>query len=219
MNFFFMARSLLFSFFLLLPFSSAACAEWEYYDFPVPASERKPQFSVKPLFVSKKSQPPKTERATKRRQAQQKSIEGLLRRYNKKLNEQMALKYTEYILHASEKFQQDPFVVAAMIVNESSARHDAVSRGGDYGLMQVRWRVHRRDITQKYPHIKNAKGILDPKYNVLVGTEILARYCAAAPDLRGGLMRYSAGNRKLAEKIFAVLKGLQNSYEEHLRAL
>ena len=106
-----------------------------------------------------------------------------------------------------------------MIVKESSARHDAVSRGGDYGLMQVRWRVHRRSIAQKYPHIKDAKAMLDPEYNILVGTEILARYCASADDLRGGLMRYSAGNRKLAEKIFAVLEGLQSSYQEHLTAL
>ena len=74
--------------------------------------------------------------------------------------------------------------------------------------MQVRWRVHRRSITQKYPHIKNAKAILDPKYNILVGTEILAHYCASADDLRGGLMRYSAGNRKFAENVVK-LKPLQ----------
>ena len=129
------------------------------------------------------------------------------------------MQYAEYILQASEKFRQDPFVVAAMIVKESSARHDAVSRGGDYGLMQVRWRVHRRSITQKYPHIKDAKAMLNPEYNILVGTEILARYCASADDLRGGLMRYSAGNRKFAENVFIVLKGLQSSYQEHLTAL
>ena len=129
------------------------------------------------------------------------------------------MQYAEYILQASEKFRQDPFVVAAMIVKESSARHDAVSRGGDYGLMQVRWRVHRRSITQKYPHIKDAKAMLNPEYNILVGTEILAHYCASADDLKGGLMRYSAGNRKLAENVFAVLKGLQSSYQEHLTAL
>ena len=69
------------------------------------------------------------------------------------------------------------------------------------------------------PHIKNAKAILDPQYNILVGTEILARYCASADDLRGGLMRYSAGNRKFAENVFIVLKGLQSSYQEHLTAL
>ena len=41
----------------------------------------------------------------------------------------------------------------------------------------------------------------------MVGTEILARYCSSAPDLKEGLMRYSAGNRKLAEKVFAARIG------------
>lgn len=221
MNLFFMARNFTLCVLLSLVFSSVASAELEYYGFPAPVSQRAPQVAVKPVTASQKTRAAELRAAElkKHRKAQRKSIANLLRRYNRKLDKQVASGYAEYILQASEKFQQDPFVVAAMIVNESSARHDAVSKGGDYGLMQVRWHVHRRTITKKYPHIKDASGILDPEYNVLVGTEILARYCAAAEDLRGGLMRYSAGNKKLAEKIFAVLKGLQDSYHEHLRAL
>ena len=168
---------------------------------------------------NKEKAPKKAVAGQRDREAELKSIEALLFRYNKRLSPQKARLYAEFIVEAGQQFHQDPFVIAAMIVNESSARHDALSRGGDYGLMQVRWRVHRRSITQKYPHIKNAKAIMDPKYNILVGTEILARYCASADDLRGGLMRYSAGNRKLAENIFAVLEGLQSSYQEHLTAL
>lgn len=221
MNFSFMARRWVLSCCVLLFFSSAAAAEWEHYGLPIPASQRRMPFSVKPIHPSQKAPAasPKAKKIEKHRIAQRKTIANLLRRYNKKLDKQAALKYAEYILQACEKYQQDPFVVAAMIVHESSARCDVVSRGGDYGLMQVRWRVHRKSITQKYPHIKDAKGILDPKYNVLVGTEILARYCSSAPDLKEGLMRYSAGNRKLADKVFAVRKGLQSAYQEHLKTL
>lgn len=217
MNFHFMVRSFVGSVFVSLLFSSAASAELESYGFPLAVPQRKPQFAVQTASV--KDAHGASSRTTKHRKAQKKSIAALLKSYNSKLGQKAALQYAEYILQASEKFRQDPFVVAAMIVKESSARHDAVSRGGDYGLMQVRWRVHRRSITQKYPHIKDAKAMLDPKYNILVGTEILARYCASADDLKGGLMRYSAGNRKLAENVFAVLKGLQSSYQEHLTAL
>ena len=217
MNFHFMVRSFVGSVFVSLLFSSAASAELESYGFPLAVPQRKPQLAVQ--TVSVRDAHGASSRTAKHRKAQKKSIAALLKSYNSKLGQKAALQYAEYILQASEKFRQDPFVVAAMIVKESSARHDAVSRGGDYGLMQVRWRVHRRSITQKYPHIKDAKAMLDPKYNILVGTEILARYCASADDLRGGLMRYSAGNRKLAEKIFAVLKGLQSFYQEHLTAL
>lgn len=225
MNFHFMVRSFVGSVLASLLFSSAASAELESYGFPLAVPQRKLQFVVQTASVSRDAHDVPSPMANKRaklekhRKAQKKSIAALLRSYNSKLSQQAASQYAEYILQASEEFQQDPFVIASMIVKESSARHDAVSRGGDYGLMQVRWRVHRRSITQKYPHIKNAKAMLDPKYNILVGTEILARYCASADDLRGGLMRYSAGNRKLAEKIFAVLKGLQSSYQEHLATL
>jgi len=217
MNFHFMVRSFVGSVFVSLLFSSAASAELESYGFPLAVPQRKPQLAVQTASV--KDAHGASSRTTKHRKAQKKSIAALLKSYNSKLGQKAALQYAEYILQASEKFRQDPFVVAAMIVKESSARHDAVSRGGDYGLMQVRWRVHRRSITQKYPHIKDAKAMLDPEYNILVGTEILARYCASADDLKGGLMRYSAGNRKLAENVFAVLKGLQSSYQEHLTAL
>ena len=221
MNFHFMVRSFVGSVFVSLLFSSAASAELESYGFPLAASQRKPQFVVQTALVSRDAHdaPSQITRLEKHRKAQKKSIAALLKSYNSKLGQKAALQYAEYILQASEKFRQDPFVVAAMIVKESSARHDAVSRGGDYGLMQVRWRVHRRSITQKYPHIKDAKAMLNPEYNILVGTEILAHYCASADDLKGGLMRYSAGNRKLAENVFAVLKGLQSSYQEHLTAL
>ena len=221
MNFLFMVRIFVGSVLMPLLFSSAASAELEFYSFPLAASQYKPQFVVLTTPASRDAHdaPSRIAKLEKHRKAQKKSITALMRHYNSKLSQQAASQYAEYILQAGEKFRQDPFVVAAMIVKESSARHDAVSRGGDYGLMQVRWRVHRRSITQKYPHIKNAKAMLEPKYNILVGTEILARYCASADDLRGGLMRYSAGNRKLAENIFAVLEGLQSSYQEHLTAL
>ena len=220
MNFHFMVRSFVGSVFVSLLFSSAASAELESYGFPLAVPQRKPQLAVQTASVrDAHGASSRTVKPEKHRRAQTKSIAALLKSYNSKLGQKAALQYAEYILQASEKFRQDPFVVAAMIVKESSARHDAVSRGGDYGLMQVRWRVHRRSITQKYPHIKDAKAMLNPEYNILVGTEILAHYCASADDLKGGLMRYSAGNRKLAENVFAVLKGLQSSYQEHLTAL
>lgn len=223
MKFSLMARCFFVCAFFSFGFSPAARAELEYYGFP-PSPKEEAGSSAKPadfVLVKKNAQAValRAKELEKRRQAQRKSISNLLARYNRKLSKRAALDYAEYILQASQKFQQDPFVVAAMIVSESSARHDAVSKGGDYGLMQVRWRVHRRSITQKYPHIRDAKDILDPEYNVLIGTEILARYHASSEDLKGGLLRYSAGNRKLADKIFAVLRGLQDSYHEHLRTL
>ena len=141
-------------------------------------------------------------------------------RYNKKLSAKQARQYAEYILQAGDKFGQEPFVLAAMVVHESSANASAVSRGGDYGLMQVRWNVHKKRIMREYPSVKKAKDFLDPRINIMVGTEIFTDYRAAAgPDLRAGLLRYSAGNKKLANKIFATVRDLEAAQNRHLKAV
>ncbi|MDR1731258.1 MAG: transglycosylase SLT domain-containing protein [Synergistaceae bacterium] len=156
--------------------------------------------------------------AARRREARKKTIVELFRKYNRKLSEKKAEDYVQYILQACEQFNQDPFVIAAMIVNESTVKHDALSRGGDYGLMQVRWRVHRKKIQEKYPHIDGPHDMFDPKYNVLVGTEIFATYYQTAKeDLRGALRYYTAGNKRLIEKVCTVRSQLEENYLRHLK--
>ena len=158
-------------------FVSTAAAEPELYDFPVK------------LAVEADTKESEMLLNQKRLQAKKESISALLLQYNKKLSDEKALDYATYIMQAAEKFNQDPFVIAAMVVNESSARHDAVSKGGDYGLMQVRWRVHQKKIRKKYPHITEPDHMLDPEHNLLVGTEIFSTYRATAKqDIRGGLL-------------------------------
>jgi hypothetical protein len=51
-----------------------------------------------------------------------------------------------------------------------------------------------------------------------VGTEIFSTYHATAKqDVRGAVMYYSAGNKRLVEKVFAVLSKLEKSYLERLK--
>jgi soluble lytic murein transglycosylase-like protein len=211
-----MMRVVVFAFFAFAVSNAAdvAYAEPERYDFPVFGPKEEP---VKLMFPKMPTLSAEQD-ARKRNEAKRKSIAALLRQYNKKLNDAKAYDYALFIMQASEKFGQDPFVITAMVVNESSAKHDAVSRGGDYGLMQVRWRVHQKKIKKKYPHIENAKDILNPKDNVLVGTEIFSTYHATAnQDVKDAVMYYSAGNKRLVEKVFAVLSRLEKSYLEHLK--
>jgi soluble lytic murein transglycosylase-like protein len=194
-------------------FVSAAFAELERYDFPA--------FEPKITFV--KLAPPVSGGGSarlsdrKKNEAKRKSIAAALRQYNKKLSEEKAYEYAVLIIQTSDKFKQNPFIITAMVVNESSARHDAVSRGGDYGLMQVRWRVHQKTIRKKYPHIARAKDMLNPRNNLLVGVEIFSAYREAAnQNLHDALLSYSAGNRRLAQKVFAVSDRLEKSYIERL---
>ena len=194
--------------------SEPVCAEPERYDFP---KEERIKF-VKPLMPAMPDFSAAKTDAHKINEARRETIAALLRHYNKKLTDKEAYNYAVLIMQACDKFAQDPFVIAALVVSESSARSDAVSRGGDYGLMQVRWRVHEKKIRSKYPHIAKAKDILNPKDNLLVGTEIFSVYHATAKqDVRDALMYYSAGNRRMADKVFTLRAQLEKSYLERLK--
>jgi soluble lytic murein transglycosylase-like protein len=153
----------------------------------------------------------------KRNDAKRKSIATLLRQYNKRLSDAQAQEYAVLIIQISDKFKQNPLLVASMIVNESSARRDVVSRGGDYGLMQIRWRVHRKKIRERYPNIKQAKDMFNPKNNITVGVEILSD-CRERADYntRGAILYYSAGNERLADKVLFSLYNLENLYMDRL---
>ena len=105
-------------------------------------------------------------------------IDALFRRYR------APSRLTSIVLEAGKKYSVDPKIIAAIIVVESSARPKAVSKGGDYGLMQIRWKVHKRDIQRRFPSVKTAEDLLSPYNNVMIGTEILARYQLKRKTLR-----------------------------------
>ena len=201
-------------------------AETERYDFPACRVELATSYPhpISPMpAITTVPQAVKNTASTdhdvirKQNEAKRKSIAALLQRYNKKLSDEKAYEYAILIIQTSEKFRQNPFVIAAMVVNESSARPDVISRGGDYGLMQVRWRVHHKKIKKQYPHVTKANDILNPKVNLLVGTEIFSIYRDTAnKDVREALIYYTGGNHAHADKVFATIAQLEKSYKERL---
>ena len=157
------------------------------------------------------------ERADACNEAKSRAIISLLRQHNRRLDEAAAREITEFIMLACERYGQEPFLIAALMVHESSARPDAVSRGGDYGLMQVRWRVHQRNIRAKYPHITTARDMLDPKYNILIGTEIFSTYRRTANnDILGALRYYTGGSTRMPARVFASVSRLEDIYMNYL---
>ena len=126
--------------------------------------------------------------------------------------EQKAQDYATIIIQAGEKFKQDPYVIAALIVHESTVNNKAVSKGGDYGLMQVRWKVHAKAIKQRFPKVKKASDMFDARTNIFYGTEIFSDCVKkAGGNWQGGVLRYSAGNKKLVNKVTATINELNNS--------
>ena len=142
--------------------------------------------------------------------AKARNIYQLFRKVNPKLSAGNAKKYSEIVIAAAKKYKQDPYVIASIIVHESTVKSNAVSKGGDYGLMQVRWRVHEKAIKAEYPKVKKASDFFDARTNIFFGTRILSECAAKSKDLKGALLRYSGGGTKVTAKVMNTLKQLQS---------
>lgn len=119
-----------------------------------------------------------------------------------KYNPKQAVEFTQIVREAGEKYKIDPNIIAAIIVRESGVRPTVISKGGDYGLMQVRYKVH-------CDKVKNANELLEPRINIFIGTQIFAQYFAQKKTLRGALLRYSGGNKTLANRVISTLGKLK----------
>ena len=139
---------------------------------------------------------------------QARNICQIFTKHNPKLSEGSAKKYADIAIEAGKKYKQDPYVIAAIIVHESTVNYKAISKGGDYGLMQVRWKVHEKAIKKEYPKIRKAADFLDPKTNIFFGTRILSECAAKSNNLRGALLRYSGGGEKVTQKVLNTVNQL-----------
>ena len=146
------------------------------------------------------------------------NIAGLFARVNPSLGTKKAQDYATVVVHAGEKFKVDPYVIAALIVHESTVNHKAVSKGGDYGLMQIRWKVHAKAIKQRFPKVKKASDLFDARTNILYGTEIFSDCVKKANgNVNGGILRYSAGNQKLVNKVTNTVNELNGSAKKTVK--
>lgn len=147
--------------------------------------------------------------ATKTPGNQERNIYQIFTKANPSLSAATAKKYVDIVMAAGAKYKQDPYVIAAIIVHESTVNSKAISKGGDYGLMQVRWKVHHKAIKAEYPKVKKANDFLDAKTNVFFGTRILSECAAKSKDTMGALMLYSGGGKKVTAKVMNTVKELQ----------
>lgn len=146
--------------------------------------------------------------AAKKHDSTGKNISELFMSANPSLSAKIANSYTGLVLEACRKFKQDPYAIAAIIVHESTVNNKAVSKGGDYGLMQIHWSAHSSTVKRRFK-IKDGKGLFDPRINIFYGTEIFASCMAKSKSLREGFMRYSSGSERLTAKALATVQELR----------
>ncbi len=104
-----------------------------------------------------------------------KAIAAFFREKNPKLSRENAKKYAQIVLQAAREFGVDPFLLAGIIVKESTVRANAQNRGC-YGLMQIKWSVHQKSIPKAFPAIRSVEDLKKPENNIRVGAYMLANF-------------------------------------------
>jgi len=118
-----------------------------------------------------------------------KAIETYFMRKNPKVSPKNISHYARLIEDYSAQYNLDPFLVASVMVKESTIKEKAVSKG-NYGLMQINWNANRPWIIKTFP-IRSKADLIIPSNNVRIGAHILAaniRKCKG--DVDKGLDRY-----------------------------
>jgi hypothetical protein len=80
---------------------------------------------------------------------------------------------------------EDPIEIIAIAMVESSLTAKAVSHTGDYGILQVNCRIHRKRLKKHFGIKKCETELLDIKKNVLASTHILGLFRSKYKQCRG----------------------------------
>ena len=94
----------------------------------------------------------------------------------------------DYIRELSEDKNIQMELILAIIETESNFRIEVISKGGDYGLMQINSQYHDY-FSDKY----GVSDFLDPYQNIYCGVSILAEHLAKYENIHRALMSYNMG--------------------------
>ena len=118
---------------------------------------------------------------------------------------------------AGTALNMDPLLVLAMVGVESRFDPAARSGFGAKGLMQVVPRFHRDKLAEH----GGETAILDPRVNLLVGTELLRDYVRQTGSLHAGLQRYAGWQddeeRRYARKVITEKERLRRVLQHGIR--
>ncbi len=110
---------------------------------------------------------------------------------NSGLEDYAAAKFSEYVMEAAAEFQVDPFIIASILIKESTVKYKARSHMGAYGLMQINWKVHRDNIRKAFSDISTLSDLIQPRNNIFVGTYIFSCYLdSSSGNVKRALARY-----------------------------
>lgn len=148
------------------------------------------------------------------REAAVRAIADTFTEYNRKLSMSTAKEYAKHVMDASLKFKEDPFVVAALVIVESTVKANAYSNG-NYGLMQIRWKSHKNELVKKFPGIRREKDLFKPRENIMAGVEILSEYKSKSVDIAAALKKYSGGSSSHFSKVQRYVREMETKAKKY----
>jgi soluble lytic murein transglycosylase len=104
----------------------------------------------------------------------------------------------DLIRRYAEQRELDPFLVAALVAQESTFQADIRSSANAWGLMQIVPATGRRYAPKVGVRRFSTSKLTDPEVNVRIGTAYLADLVAEFSDVASALAAYNAGESRVS---------------------
>lgn len=130
---------------------------------------------------------------------------------NKNISKNDAKYMAQCFIEAGKMFNINPYLLASIAKAESTYYRHSVSKSGAIGLMQVNWRVHEKNLKNKFPHIKCKEDLKEIRNGILSGAYVLKRLMQNTKDINRCLYGYLGQNsRSYVEKIHRYKNQIEN---------
>ncbi len=114
-----------------------------------------------------------------------------------------------YTFSLCEEYGTDYEMVLALMNRESEYTTGAISKTGDYGIMQIN-KINHKWLTEEL----GITDFLDPEQNILSGVYMLAELTEKYDDLHRILMAYNMGERGARD--YVARGNASSSYSRHI---
>ena len=101
------------------------------------------------------------------------------------------------VYEESQRYDIDYRLVLAVMKVESNFRHNALSRKGARGLLQVKPSLARHISKTSDIPVKNSKCLYEPEKNIKIGVNYLSRLIERFENIYTALHAYNVGPRKV----------------------
>jgi len=125
-----------------------------------------------------------------------------------------ACEYSTHVINSSSKFDIDPFILSAIVYNESRWTKEVTNKEGACGLAQVVYKYNKPENE----HNKKCLKLLEPETNLHTAAKIINENLKLKKTYEKAIACYASGpkctNKSYAKRIVAFSKKLKSYYSK-----